>query len=162
MSGRARPKRSGTQTCRWCGPFKALVVRRRARPLQDRGQGASHRVRPPGLRERLGAFAGGVSDQAARPAPGSPAGRTANAEAQAAPTTTTAGVAGSGAADAPEHSDTNVQEKGVDEPNTTKTDGTHLYTVVNGTLYVFTVDDGIPTQAGTLALGRSGNQQLLL
>jgi uncharacterized secreted protein with C-terminal beta-propeller domain len=85
---------------------------------------------------------------------------------QAAPSS---GAAGSGAAVAPSppstptaHSDTNVQEAGVDEPDIAKTDGNHLYTIENNTLYVFTLDNGVPTQTGSLPVGSTGAEQLLV
>lgn len=41
---------------------------------------------------------------------------------------------------APVHSETNVQEAGVDEPDIVKTDGRHVYTLVDGALRVTAVD----------------------
>lgn len=70
----------------------------------------------------------------------------------------------SGEAPTPEFSETNVQEAGVDEPDLLKTDGTNLYTLLNGQLTVFEVRDGTPTKVGALALPdvAASSQHLLL
>lgn len=61
---------------------------------------------------------------------------------------------------APEHSDTNVHEPGVDEPDVVKTDGKRLITVVDGRLRV--VDLASQRVTGTLDLPGSSAAQLLL
>jgi len=48
------------------------------------------------------------------------------------------------------HSTTNVQEAGVDEPDLVKTDGNHIYSVVDGTFRV--IDVAANTEVGTLDL----------
>jgi uncharacterized secreted protein with C-terminal beta-propeller domain len=59
-------------------------------------------------------------------------------------------------------STTNVQEEGVDEPDTVKTDGTHLFTVTWRRVHALAVR-GTPRRVGSLALptGYSGSQLLL-
>lgn len=60
-------------------------------------------------------------------------------------------------------SQTNVQEVGVDEPDQIKHDGTHLYSVVDGTLRVVDVSGEVPTLTATVPLpAGTGNAQLLL
>jgi uncharacterized secreted protein with C-terminal beta-propeller domain len=59
---------------------------------------------------------------------------------------------------APEHSDTNVQEAGVDEPDLVKTDGRRIVTVDNGTLQV--VDVASRRLTGTLDLEATPGQLL--
>jgi len=78
------------------------------------------------------------------------------------PQPTTAGpVAPSAAEDtAPDHSTTNNQEAGVDEPDLVKTDGNTLFTVAGNTLYAVSVR-GEPTIVGSLALGGYSSQLML-
>lgn len=52
-------------------------------------------------------------------------------------------------ADAGSYSTTNVQEKDVDEPDSVKTDGRTLYTVVGNRLVAVALGGGVPTIAGT-------------
>jgi uncharacterized secreted protein with C-terminal beta-propeller domain len=59
-----------------------------------------------------------------------------------------------------EHSGTNTQEAGVDEPDLVKTDGRRIITVSRGTLRV--VDTASRTVTGTLSLGADGVQAHLL
>src|SRR5262249_56450971 len=77
---------------------------------------------------------GAAEDRAAAPAPGAPA----------AP----------GAATTPEHSTTNVQEAGVDEPDTVKTDGRRIVVVAGGRLRG--VDAATRRGTGSLALAQGG------
>ena len=58
------------------------------------------------------------------------------------------------------YSTTNVQEAGVDEPDTVKTDGATIFTVVGRTLYAIEAS-GAPRIAGSLDLGRYGGDLLL-
>lgn len=60
------------------------------------------------------------------------------------------------------HSETNVVEKGVDEPDQVKTDGRRLFVVNGSTLYAYTLDGGTPYTAGTLSLSGAGNHEILL
>ncbi|MET1072402.1 MAG: beta-propeller domain-containing protein [Umezawaea sp.] len=61
---------------------------------------------------------------------------------------------------APEHSGTNVQETGVDEPDLVKTDGERVVTITDGVLRV--LDVASRTVTGTLDLANSSATQLLL
>jgi hypothetical protein len=61
---------------------------------------------------------------------------------------------------APASSGTNVQEPGVDEPDTVKTDGRRIVTLTAGVLHV--VDPGRRQVTGRLDLGLAGSAQLLL
>ena len=78
------------------------------------------------------------------------------------PQPTTAGpVAPSAAEDtAPDHSTTNNQEAGVDEPDLVKTDGNTLFTVAGNTLYAVSVR-GEPKIVGSLALDGYSSQLML-
>lgn len=58
------------------------------------------------------------------------------------------------------YSGTNVHEQGADEPDIVKTDGRRIVTVDQGTLYV--IDPATRTRTGKLALGVTGDAQLLL
>jgi uncharacterized secreted protein with C-terminal beta-propeller domain len=60
----------------------------------------------------------------------------------------------------PDHSDTNVAEAGVDEPDLVKTDGRRIVTVSRGVLWV--VDAATRELTGTLALGSSAQPTNLL
>src|SRR5262249_26772073 len=76
-----------------------------------------------------------------------------------------ASAEGTAGAPAPAHSETNVQEAGVDEPDLIKTDGQKLFALTNGVLRSFTIVDGVPRPAGSLSLADragQGQQQLLL
>jgi len=68
------------------------------------------------------------------------------------------------AGDSTTHSGTNNQEKGVDEPDTVKTDGDKLYTVNNGRLLAYADLGSTPRQAGAIWLNSEfgGNEQLML
>src|SRR5918996_2027673 len=59
-------------------------------------------------------------------------------------------------------STTNVQEAGVDEADVAKTDGSYLYTVVDGTLRIVDVRDDEPTLAASTSLGEAFGRELLL
>ncbi|MFH1331325.1 MAG: beta-propeller domain-containing protein [Actinomycetota bacterium] len=75
------------------------------------------------------------------------------AEAGTIPATTMAllaPTAGEGTSNG--YSTTNVQVAGVDEPDTIKTDGERILTVLNGTLYYVEVDSGTARLAGALPL----------
>ncbi|MCS7478102.1 beta-propeller domain-containing protein [Umezawaea endophytica] len=63
-------------------------------------------------------------------------------------------------ADTPDHSTTNAQEAGVDEPDLVKTDGKRIITVVDGTLRV--VDVASRAVTGSLELPGAAISQLLL
>lgn len=66
------------------------------------------------------------------------------------------------AAGAPAYSTTNVQEAGVDEPDTAKTDGRTLFTISQGKLFAVSVT-GTPKLVGSLDIGSDGyGAQLLL
>ncbi|MBW3662101.1 MAG: beta-propeller domain-containing protein [Actinobacteria bacterium] len=61
-----------------------------------------------------------------------------------------------------DYSTTNVQEVGVDEPDLVKTDGSYLYTVVQGRLRVLDVRGADPAVVHDEPLGNSWDHQLLL
>jgi len=75
-----------------------------------------------------------------------------------APTPSAAPQSAAGAA--PAHSQTNVQEAGVDEPDLVKTDGRHLFTVRGERLHAIATQDLRIT--GTVALPAGGEHQLFL
>jgi uncharacterized secreted protein with C-terminal beta-propeller domain len=59
-------------------------------------------------------------------------------------------------------SQTNVQEAGVDEPDTVKTDGTTIFAIANGTLHAIDARAGTPRLLGTLPLGDDWGARMLL
>ena len=61
-----------------------------------------------------------------------------------------------------EFSGTNVQEAGVDEPDSVKTDGAHIFASAGGKLHAIDVRSAAPRKVGTLALGSAGDAELLL
>jgi hypothetical protein len=65
------------------------------------------------------------------------------------------------AATAPEHSTTNVQEAGVDEPDLVKTDGRHVFAIANGALRVVDVRGTEPKVVGSLKLAGFAQEMLL-
>lgn len=60
----------------------------------------------------------------------------------------------------PEHSTTNVQEKGVDEPDVLKTDGSRVFAISQGHTYALTLDQGKPVRVATFDTPQA--QSLLL
>ncbi len=72
------------------------------------------------------------------------------------------GKASGSAAQDPTFSGTNVQEGGVDEPDTVKTDGHYLYVAGANRISAIDVRSAKPALAGTLALELGGTQELLL
>lgn len=73
-----------------------------------------------------------------------------------------AGVPATVAPTATEHSTTNVQEAGIDEPDVVKTDGERLVAVVDGVLRVVDVTADEPALLGSLALPSGWGHELLL
>lgn len=73
-----------------------------------------------------------------------------------------ADAGGESAPGTPGISGTNVQEAGVDEPDTVKTDGRRIFAVARGRLQILEVADGRHRLAGSLALPTSGSHELLL
>ncbi|WP_051426523.1 beta-propeller domain-containing protein [Jiangella gansuensis] len=63
-----------------------------------------------------------------------------------------AGDASGGPQSAPDHSTTNVQEAGVDEPDVAKTDGRLLVTTSGGDLRIVDVTGDVPREVGRLGL----------
>jgi len=59
-------------------------------------------------------------------------------------------------------SQTNVQEAGVDEPDTVKSDGKTIFALANNTLHAIDARAATPTLLGTLALGDHGATTMLL
>ncbi|MYW01719.1 benzoate transporter [Streptomyces sp. SID3343] len=93
-----------------------------------------------------------VPNEAGAPAPQAP-----NA---LAPEQADSGSASDSGAAAPDHSTTNTQEKGVDEPDLVKTDGRRVVTVAGGNLSV--VDVATHKVTGTLAVPGAAAGELLL
>lgn len=62
----------------------------------------------------------------------------------------------------PDHSETNVQEKGVDEPDTVKSDGKRILVVTGNRMIYVDVRASAPMSAGSIALPGNGNAQLLV
>jgi uncharacterized secreted protein with C-terminal beta-propeller domain len=60
-----------------------------------------------------------------------------------------------------DHSTTNVQEEGVDEPDTIETDGRRIFAVSNDTLHAAVMSGGKPSLVGSLKLASSGSQLML-
>ncbi|MFN8040524.1 MAG: beta-propeller domain-containing protein [Acidimicrobiales bacterium] len=89
---------------------------------------------------------------------------TAGAADKSAPASSEAsGSAAAGAADeAPAHSETNNQEKGVDEADLTKTDGKRLFGIVDGDVVAWDLTGASPRQTDRLRLETGGESQLLL
>ena len=71
-------------------------------------------------------------------------------------------AAGSPGSTDPAYSGTNVQEEGVDEPDTVKSDGRHLYVASAGRISAIDVRSGKPALSGTLKLEPGGTYELLL
>ncbi len=84
---------------------------------------------------------------------------TAMAEDKAAAPAAAAYEGAAGAA--PEHSTTNVQEEGVDEPDTIETDGRRIFAVTGQTLHAATFENGKPSIVGALQLSTAGAQLML-
>ena len=98
---------------------------------------------------------------AAKSAPATPnAGEGATTDREPA-TSTSDAPAAADPNDAP-HSETNVQEKGVDEPDTVKTDGKRILGVAGGRLVEVDVTGDAPRNAGSIALPGGGAGQILL
>ena len=76
--------------------------------------------------------------------------------APVAATTQSNGVAGT------DFSTTNVQEEGVDEPDSVKTDGDYIYSLLRGMLQVVDVRDGSPKEVGTLEFENMSPSGMLL
>lgn len=121
-----------------------------------RGQARAH-VGPFGLPGGAGGFLEEVTTAMplTRPAVGRLDG---GAVRQAAPTE----AGGEPAPGTPGISGTNVQEAGVDEPDTVKTDGRRIFAVARGRLQVLEVADARHRSAGSLALPAGGSHELLL
>jgi uncharacterized secreted protein with C-terminal beta-propeller domain len=76
--------------------------------------------------------------------------------------TDTTGTTGTNESTSPDHSETNVQEQGVDEPDTVKTDGKRILAMSGNRLMIVNVEGAAPQTQGSLALPGSGTSQLLL
>lgn len=124
-----------------------------------RTQGSAHADQMVGYgfsRSRGGVMLDGVALPAA-----TAGSRTAGAPNEPAQKESAAASPQAGAA--PEFSGTNVQEAGVDEPDTVKTDGKRLFTIARGRVQALDVTDGRPRSVGSLELaGTNGAAQLLL
>jgi hypothetical protein len=118
-----------------------------------RAQAAAHA-------DRLGVLGGGrgsvvLEDTVASVMPAASGAAAARGVAKSAPQEAASGM--------PAFSGTNVQEAGVDEPDTVKTDGKGLFTIARGRLQALDVADGRARPAGSLELaGAGGGAQLLL
>ena len=124
-----------------------------------RTQGSAHADQVVGFgfsRSRGGVMLDGVALPAA--AAGS---RTAGAPNEPAQKESAAAAPQAGGT--PEFSGTNVQEAGVDEPDTVKTDGKRLFTIARGRVQALELANGRPRAVGSLELaGTDGAAQLLL
>ncbi len=67
-----------------------------------------------------------------------------------------------GSEEGTDHSGTNLQEAGIDEPDVVKTDGRSLFAVVNGTVQVVDLTGPEPRLAGSTALEGGWEHELLL
>jgi hypothetical protein len=97
-----------------------------------------------------------------RPQPGVPfpeVGGPREGDSTGAPQPSAAPAAG--ADSAPDHSTTNVQEAGVDEPDVVKTDGRHVFALASGALRVVDVRGAEPKLVATLKLDGYGQEMLL-
>jgi uncharacterized secreted protein with C-terminal beta-propeller domain len=97
----------------------------------------------------------------ARPQPGVPFPIAAGPREDAAGTPPSTAAPAAGADGAPDHSTTNVQEAGVDEPDLVKTDGKHVFAIAGGALRVVDVRGAEPNVVGTLTLDGYGQEMLL-
>lgn len=113
-----------------------------------RGEALAH-VGPFGLPGGAGGFMDEVAT--AMPLARGAVGQAAPADASGEPAPETPGISG-----------TNVQEAGVDEPDTVKTDGRRIFAVARGRLQVLEVADGRHRLTGSLALPAGGSHELLL
>jgi len=75
---------------------------------------------------------------------------------------TTSSQSSSGEPGTQAHSETNVQEKGVDEPDTIKTDGNRILAMSDNRLIVVNVQGAAPQTLGAINLPGNGTSQLLL
>jgi hypothetical protein len=67
-----------------------------------------------------------------------------------------------GGGSSPDHSDTNVQEAGVDEPDLVKTDGNRILAVARGSLHYIDTTGAAPELVGSLDIGTSWEPELFL
>jgi hypothetical protein len=105
------------------------------------------------------AGAGGVP---VRPAPGIPfPGLTPRGPVPAEGSEDTANGPPAAVADAPDHSTTNVQEKGVDEPDLVKSDGQRAFALAGGKLRAIDLRGVAPKVVDTLALDGNARELLL-
>ena len=72
------------------------------------------------------------------------------------------GDEGSGDGVPPDHSGTNVQEAGVDEPDMVKTDGSRILALARGNLYALDANGVSPVLRGQVALPQGWDHQLFL
>jgi len=78
------------------------------------------------------------------------------------PERTDAPAAAPAPAEGEDTSQTNVQEAGVDEPDTVKTDGRTIFAIANGTLHTIDARAETPRLLGTLSLGEEWGTTMLL
>src|SRR5439155_25687107 len=92
-----------------------------------------------------------------------PGGGGLSLDANATPEKSMQGAPAAAGAPQPDadYSQTNVQEAGVDEPDTVKTDGRHIFAIAGQTLYAAALDSGKPRIVGKLPLSGYGFQLLL-
>ncbi len=83
------------------------------------------------------------------------------APATTAPATIGTDLGGQGTA-TPDHSGTNVQVAGVDEPDIVKTDGSRILAIVNGVFRYVDVSDGTPHLLGQLTLEGGWDQRFFV
>lgn len=127
-----------------CGQLRAYASRQAERLVTANGYGA-YAVRWVGVRDGV-MFRGVPGDVAPAPT-ASPTGATGGAPEKAPTADATSG--------------TNVQEKGVDEPDIVWSDAQYIITSANGAVSIFTPGD-TPTQVGRVKIdGLPGDAQLL-
>lgn len=129
-------------------------------------QAALDRVGPYGLPGSGGGFVPDVMTAESGRAIEDDAMPTAGPVPSTAPTSTTTGGAGEEKSSAPvagdeAYSGTNVQEAGVDEPDTVKTDGERIISILDGRLRIVDVTGPAPALVSTTDLPAGGGQLLL-
>jgi uncharacterized secreted protein with C-terminal beta-propeller domain len=131
---------------------------------------ALERVGPYGLSATSPYYQRGVAEDRsgrpgeALPAPTVPATTSApsNSTEKRASGETDQASGGATATTTQEHSETNVQEKGVDEPDTIKTDGNRILAMTGNRLIEVNVEGAAPQNVGSITLPGNGTSQLLL
>lgn len=104
---------------------------------------------------------GGLAVEMADDAAGADAGEAAAAAPEAAADSFASGRAAGAPVEGQDYSGTNVQEAGVDEPDTVKTDGERLYMIRGEYLDIVDVSGPYPELVSSVDVGGWGHQMLL-